>query len=243
MNLDLALVMPVYNEESCIEEVVHSWFETLSSLDISFRMIVLNDGSSDNTGKVLEKYKNNNWVHVINKPNGGHGPTILMGYKKAVGIAKWVFQCDSDNEMESRYFPELWNCRNDYDALFGTREGRQQNLARKIITLVSRLTVRIFFGKGVQDVNTPYRLIKTEYLEKIIVQIPEHTFAPNVIISGTLSKAGARILNKTVPHNQRKTGSVSIVKWSLWKAALKSFFQTLSCRPKLKIPTRISKIL
>ncbi len=234
MPLDLALVMPVYNEEACIVRVVESWRAVLSHLGMDFRMIVLNDGSSDGTQDALAAFAGDERIEVINKENSGHGPTILMGYYRAVELADWVFQCDSDDEMKAEHFPDLWEKRETYDALFGVREGRRQNLARKFISVCSRLTVGLLFGKGVTDVNTPYRLIRANLLKQILAYIPYDTFAPNVVISGTLAKAGVRIYEQPVPHELRKTGSVSILRWKLWRGAVKSFWQTLYCRPAIR---------
>jgi glycosyltransferase involved in cell wall biosynthesis len=202
-------------------------------MGIEFRMIVLNDGSRDGTREALAAFEGDPRVTVIHKPNSGHGPTILMGYRQAVELAPWVFQCDSDDEMKPEHFPELWNIRDPYDAVFGLRQGRRQNVGRKIISAGSRLTVRLLFGKGVLDVNTPYRLMRSDLLKQILPQIPDDTFAPNVIISGTLARSGARICNRPVPHEGRRTGTASIVKWKLWKSALKALWQTLRCRPKI----------
>lgn len=232
--LELALVMPVYNEEECIADVVRSWRDALAAERINFRILVLNDGSRDGTAGALQVFADDPHVTVIDKPNSGHGPTILMGYRMAVDLADWVFQCDSDDEMKPDHFGDLWRAREDYDALFGARAGRHQGAVRKLISVVSRLTVRALFGSGVQDVNTPYRLIRAPILRHIVAQIPDDTFAPNVIISGTLARAHARICNLPVPHEQRATGSVSIVRWKLWKAAARSFWQTLRCRPRLE---------
>jgi dolichol-phosphate mannosyltransferase len=235
MDLDLALVMPVYNEEACIAQVVQSWRDALAALGIRFRLIVLNDGSHDGTREALAPFEGDPAVTVIHKSNSGHGPTILMGYRQAVEMAPWVFQCDSDEEMSPEHFPPLWKSRKAYDVLFGTRQGRRQNAARRIISAGSRLTVRLLFGKGVVDVNTPYRLMRSDLLKVILTQIPEDTFAPNIIISGTLARAGARIWNYPVPHEGRRTGTASIVKWKLWKSAWKALWQTLRCRPALDI--------
>ena len=235
MLLDLAIVMPVYNEEACIVDVIRSWYSALSRLNIDFRIIILNDGSTDGTKESLAVFKSDDRIEVTNKRNSGHGPTILMGYRKAVQLARWVFQCDSDDEMKADYFPDLWEKRAEFDALFGVRKGRSQNLIRRFISTCSRLSVRLLFGTGVTDVNTPYRLIRANTLKEIVYQIPDDTFAPNVIISGTLSKAKLRVYEHPVPHESRMTGEVSIVKWKLWQSAVKSFWQTLSCRPVIKV--------
>ena len=88
---ELALVMPVYNEEACVAGVVRAWLEVLGGLGIDFRMIVLNDGSRDRTAEVLAQYAGDARIEAVNKPNSGHGPTILEGYRRAVELADWVF--------------------------------------------------------------------------------------------------------------------------------------------------------
>ncbi len=233
--IDIAVVMPVYNEEACIIDVVSSWHHTLSQLGISFRIVVLNDGSKDNTMDRLQFFADNAQIEIIDKPNSGHGPTILEGYRRVVESVDWVFQCDSDDEMKAEFFPDLWQHREEYDILFGYRADRQQDLGRKLISACSRLTVKAFFGPGVIDVNTPYRLMRAPLLQIILTQIPADTFAPNVIIAGTFAKAHARIYNQPIPHENRKTGTASIIKWKLVRAAFRSFWQTVRCRPTLTL--------
>lgn len=233
MKLDLALVMPVYNEEACVADVVREWREMLSGLDLRFRLLVLNDGSRDGTAQALSVFAKDPHIEVINKPNSGHGPTVLLGYHRAVELAEWVFQCDSDDEMKAHYFPLLWEKRAHYDALFATRTGRTQHFDRRLISAFSRFTVRALFGPGIEDVNVPYRLIRADLLREIIAQIPDDTFAPNVIISGALARAHRPIYNHPVPHEGRKTGQVSITNWKLWRAAARSFARTITCRPTL----------
>lgn len=230
--LEVVLVMPVFNEEDCIVDVVREWHAVLSQSGARFGMLVLNDGSRDHTADRLKTLANLPHLRVINKLNSGHGPTILRGYRDAVKQAEWVFQTDSDGEMPAAAFHQLWNQRNNYDALFGVRAGRQQPLPRRLISAVSRVTVRLLFGGGVADVNTPYRLMRSAILAPMVEQIPEDTFAPNVIISGTFARWGCRILNLPVPHSGRRTGKVSLVRWSLWRSAYRAFRQTLVCRPE-----------
>lgn len=231
---DLAMVMPVYNEADCITQVVDSWVRTLSDLGIRFRLIVLNDGSRDATQTRLEGFASDPRIVVINKPNEGHGPTILRGYRMAVEMAVWTFQCDSDDEIRAEHFARFWERRDHYEAIFGIRSGRTQNTERKFISAASRGVIRFLFGRGVDDVNVPYRLMRSCRLREILDQIPCNTFAPNLIIAGAFARSRLPIANLPVPHEGRRTGTVSIMKWRLWKAVLRAFVQTLRCRPRLE---------
>jgi len=227
---DVEIVIPVYNEAACINEVLDDWIRELDLFSISYRLLVLNDGSRDKTADVLARYDNNPKAKIINKQNSGHGPTILQGYHMAVDDAQWVFQVDSDNEIAAQHFKTLWQEREKYDAVIGIRANRNQPLSRKIISFFSRLVVTLFYGAGVTDVNCPFRLMRAEVLKQILTHIPENTFAPNVAISGFLTLMKANVLNIPVPHSNRQTGEVSIKKWKLLKAALKSFMQIIQIR-------------
>ena len=78
--------------------------------------------------------------------------------------------------------------------------------------------------------NAPYRLLRTTVLQPILEQIAPDTFAPNVIISGLLTLAGARLHHVPVRHQQRRTGEATIAKWNLWRSAWCSFLETVRCR-------------
>jgi dolichol-phosphate mannosyltransferase len=241
-NFELTIVMPVYNEQDAIEGVVQEWMEEMRRLGIRVEFRLYNDGSRDGTAERLESLKK---IYpdliAVNKPNEGHGTTILRGYREAT--APWVFQTDSDGEMPASSFGELWRRRENYDALFGIRQGRVQATARKWISFVSRSIVTLLFGRGVADVNTPYRLIRRPILQAIVSEFPQKMQSPNVPISGALARAGVRIWNQPVPHQERQTGTVSIVRWSLWRAAFRSFKETMLCLPKLgRIARKIDEI-
>ena len=222
----LSVVMPVYNEGAVIAEVVTAWIQELERLGIDYEFRAYDDGSADETGRILERLAaEQHGMVVTRKANSGHGPTILRGYREAFG--EWIFQVDSDDEMGPEHFGQLWAQRDDYDLLVGRRQHRDSPLARRLITAGSRATVWALFGRAVTDVNAPYRLIHRSALARLLSRIPDDTFAPNVIISGLAAREGLRVREVWVPHRGRRTGTVSIVKWRLWRAAACAFAQTL----------------
>ena len=229
MSEKLCVVMPVYNEQEAIGPVLEKWASALDVLNIDYSIRPYNDGSKDNSLSVMrEVAKGLPHVDVHDKPNGGHGNTILTGYREAAADGfDWIFQIDSDDEMGPEKFGELWEKRGDYDFLVGIRDGRIQQLPRKVISFVSRLCVRMFYGKSVWDVNTPYRLMRASAFGEFYEAIPLTTFAPNVILSGLAARHKLRCYEIRVPQHDRTTGEVSIKKWKLLKAAMKSSFQTI----------------
>lgn len=233
--LDLNLVMPIYNEDEIIEVVVVDWITHLDKLNINYKIKLYNDGSKDNTLDVItslqKKYQDR--IVVIDKKNSGHGPTILQAYKDSLN-ANWIFQVDSDNEMKAKYFEQFWNKKEDFDFLIGKRVNRISPLFRKIMTYISYVVVRLFFGKGIKDVNSPYRLIKTEVFNTVFKSIPDDTFAPNIIVAGMACKNNIKVKSIDIEFTERTTGvptlNTSILK--LFKISFKSFYQIISYAKK-----------
>jgi hypothetical protein len=139
-----------------------------------------------------------------------------------------VFQVDSDDEMPPQGFETLWSRRGDFDFLIGGREGRESPPVRKVISAVSRLTVRALFGRGVRDVNSPYRLMRLSCLRALLAHVPGEPFAPNVILSGLAARAGLRIGEWPVPHQGRRAGSGSLTPVRALKGAVRSFRETVA---------------
>ena len=229
-NKELIVVTPVYNEQEVITTVIKKWTKALSELAIDYELRVYNDGSKDNTLQVLRdlepNYPN---LKIIDKSNSGHGPTILKGYKESLN-ADWIFQIDSDDEIDVTYFPELWNNREQYDFLIGKRMNRNTPAIRKLISFISRLTISILYGSRVYDVNCPYRLMRTDAVKDFIIKIPDYTLTPNLIIAGMTSRTNLRVFQTEVRFKFRTTGEVSIKRWKLIKFSFKSFWQTFLFR-------------
>jgi len=228
--LDLAVVIPVYNEEGSIEKVINKWNTELLKTGINFKIHIYNDGSKDKTSEILNKLKkkNNNLI-VHNKANSGHGPTILQSYCKN-SYANWIFQTDSDDEIEAESFQRFWNYRDRCEFIIGRRTDRRNPLSRSIVSSVARTLVNILYGKSVYDVNCPYRLMKTSSFENCFFSIPKKSFAPNVIISGYAAWKKIKTAEIEVIFKPRTTGEVSIKKFKLFKAALISGLQIILYR-------------
>jgi len=234
MNYELVGVMPVYNEAPCLQKVLNAWLQEWMRLGIHCHMIVVNDGSSDETTAILRAWAADSRLTIIqHASNRGHGPSILEGYRRAVSMAEWVFQTDSDDEISPIHFVELWRRRHDYDALLGARTGRRQRLVRHCISGMSRVSVGMLFGNRVKDVNVPYRLIRSDQLASIVHCMAPDVFAPNVIMSGMLSIMHARVFNLNVPCHRDRAGDGGLSFSKSCRAACKSFCQLIRHRINL----------
>ena len=207
---DVAVVIPVFNEEKLIGECIDEWLNVLDSVNLNYEILIIDDGSSDATISIVERYGDNQNIQAIIKQNEGHGPTILAGYKRAVGIAEWVFQADSDNEISPNQFSALWSRRQGQDAVIAWRQGRDQTTVRRLVTFFARVTTKVLFRCHLRDVNIPFRLIRSETLTILLEKIPSDTFAPNIALSGALSLMNYQVEECPVIFNERIIGESSL---------------------------------
>lgn len=230
-NLDLVIVVPIFNEEGTLEKVLMSWADALSELNIRYGIYAYDDGSTDGTPEQLRELESRiPQLTAQSKLNSGHGPTCLQAYLEFAETAEWIFQVDSDDEMGPGWFYKLWNIRADHDFIVGRRYERESSLARKLISLSARLSVNIFYGPCIYDVNVPYRLMRSGAFLPCFKSIPDKTFAPNVLVSGYAAFHEIKTVEIHIPHQSRYSGQVSIRSWKLIKESIRASFQTLRYR-------------
>jgi len=223
--IDCILVMPAYNEEECVEGVVRAWHTELEkTVNGSFRLVVVNDGSRDRTGALLDELAKSlpNLVPVHQK-NGGHGAALYTGYNKAIELgSRFVFQTDSDDQFLSSDFAKLWAQRETSPFLLGNRLRRFDPLHRLVITRIMRTFLFFIFGAWLVDANIPFRLIRTDYLRRLLARLPSGLFAPNIFLTVLAARDGRNLGHIPVTHIERATGEVTIVRWKLIKVCLRS---------------------
>ena len=209
------LVMPAYNEAENIEEVVAQWHPVamcIANDGIDCRLVVANDGSKDETyEKLLLLQREYALLAPLDKPNSGHGSTVLYLYRYAIeNGADYIFQTDSDGQTSPDEFWQMWENREKYDFQIGTRGGRQDGLSRILVTKTLRLVVWIFFHVWVKDANTPFRLLKAERLKPILEVIPHDYNLANVAVSAIAVKWGYNIGWYPITFRPRQGGVNSI---------------------------------
>ncbi len=214
----LIIVMPTFNEEKTIKKVVNDWVKIAKKY--SGLLLIINDGSTDDTLKILKDIKNKN-IKVINQKNIGHCRSLVKGYKFAIKKSyRHIFQVDSDDQFTTKDFSYFWKNKN-YDFLLGYRKKRFDQLIRLIITRILILFIFLRFGVFINDANTPYRLINGKLLKKYFYKIKHTKYVPNILLSIFFFK---NFKSKTIiiKHKKRKFGVPWIIRLNLLKFCLRS---------------------
>lgn len=223
----LYLVMPAYNEEANIEDVIRQWHpvaERINAEGNEAHLAIANDGSKDSTFAIMQqlqaKYP---CLEPLDKTNSGHGATVLYLYRHAIEKgADFIFQTDSDGQTLPEEFWQMWEHRHDYDFQIGTRGGRQDGFSRIVVTKTLRLVVWLMFHVWVKDANTPFRLMNAKRLQVIMQSIPEDFFLANVAVSAIAVKKKEKIAWYPITFRPRQGGVNSINLKRIFRIGVKS---------------------
>lgn len=226
----LYIIIPAYNEEANIKKVIEEWYPVVEahSGNGESRLVIIDDGSKDDTYKIIcEEAENRPLLQAETKPNGGHGATVLHGYKYALKCgADYIFQTDSDGQTLPSEFEQFWKKREENDMVIGWRNKRQDGFSRVFVTKTLKAAIRIKFGVKVKDANTPFRLMKAETLKNYISLIPDDFNLSNVILSVIYVKKGCKVEYIPITFRPRQGGvnSINLKKiFKIGKKAIKDF--------------------
>lgn len=212
----LYIVMPAYNEEANIGATVSDWYPIIRHLnkdgDSGSRLVVVNDGSRDNTLSILRQLESSlPYLTVIDKPNGGHGSAVLTGYRYAIEKhADYIFQTDSDGQTNPREFPAFWARRHTYDAVIGNRSHREDGASRVFVENTLRFILLLTFGVSVPDSNAPFRLMRTSLVARYLPRMSEDFNLPNVMLTTFFAYYHENIVFREISFRPRTRGTNSI---------------------------------
>lgn len=228
-------VLPAYNEEANIEEVIAQWHpvcERINAEGNEAHLVIANDGSKDRTFAIMQNLQSKYpLLKPLDKPNSGHGATVLYLYRYAIeNKADFIFQTDSDGQTLPEEFWQMWNNRHNYDFQIGTRGGRQDGASRVFVTKTLRLVVWLMFHVWVKDANTPFRLLKTDKLIPILNVIPQDYNLANVAVSAIAVRWHYNIGWYPITFRPRQGGVNSINMRRIFKIGAKALtdFQTIN---------------
>ena len=210
----LVVVVPVFNEDRCIEAVLREWQHAVGEIEPDHHFLLFDDGSTDKSLALIE-----NWAaqqkpgtcHVISRPNVGHGQTCLEGYRAACDLgAEWILQIDSDGQCDPKYFAELWAKRQGRDIVYGKRVERRDGWKRVLATKLVRLVVRLASGANCVDANVPYRLMQTKNLGPLVDSISPDFDLANIALAVQIKHAKWREAVVPITFRPRSGGEPSV---------------------------------
>ncbi len=197
---ELSVVIPVHDEARSIAASIRSWHATLADHAIRAAIIVIDDGSTDGTGAIVEGLALDN-VAVVRQANAGHGAAVLAGYR--LTSAPFVLQVDGDDEIGASQFQALWAARSETVLVLGCREPATRPLVRRAITTLAGLWLRMLAGRAVRDPNVPYRLVPRALLQSVLEAMPPQTFAPNLAMTLHALRHGWQVASVPVVEQPR----------------------------------------
>ena len=208
----LYVVMPAYNEEENIEEVVSSWYPVLEGKSPESRLVVADAGSKDKTHEILLRMKETMpQIDIISDTGTFHGPKVIALYNYAIANgADYIFQTDSDGQTLPEEFGAFWEMRSAYKGIFGHRKVRGDGKSRAFVEKVVCFLIKLYFGVKVPDANAPFRLMNAQTVAKYIGRLDKDYNLPNIMMTTYFAYYKEDMIFREVTFRPRQGGTNSI---------------------------------
>ncbi len=205
--LSVHFFIPAFNEVEGLEFCVDAARAALAKLDVPYRLLLVDDGSSDGTTELVDRLaKHHPEIDALHHPtNRGYGAALRSGFAAAVEAgAEAVAYTDADHPVDMARFVEALPLLETADLVVGYRVRRQETLRRALYSRVYNLLVRILFGVRVRDVNFSFKWLRVDLLSRM--ELDSNT----VFIDGQLlaeaHRCGGRIVEVPVEYQPRELG-------------------------------------
>jgi len=222
--MKLSVIIPVYNEETTVQEVVNR----VQSVEINKEIIIVNDGSTDKTGKFLNELRNKDLTILSHPKNMGKGASIRTAIQKASG--EIIIIQDADLESNPNEYDRLTEPikQGKTDVTYGSRfingRGKTPPVSYAANRFLTGLT-NILYGSSLTDMETCYKCLKTKTLKEMRVRANRFDFEPE--LTAKLLKKGYSILEVPVSYEFR---TISSGKKIGWKDGISAIYTLLKYR-------------
>jgi len=218
----LSVILPAHNEEVAIASTVQEVVTALADWLEDFEVIVVNDGSKDQTKALVEEIATAYpCVRLINHPeNQGYGAALVSGFES---ISKELaFFMDSDGQFDihdlERFFPLI----DEYDAVLGYRIDRQDTRMRKLNAWGWKMLVRLVFGLRVRDVDCAFKLYRSKFFYEHRLETRGAMINTEILYKFT--REGYTYTQIGVHHLPRRGGRATGAKLSVITRAFRELF-------------------
>ena len=203
--MDISVVIPLLNEQASIEDL-HDWIvSVMQSNELSYEILFIDDGSTDNSWEVIRKICAKNSVVRGFKfsKNFGKSQALHAGFEKTKGY--FIIKMDADLHDRPNEIPEIYKMINDqgYDIVSGWKKKRYDSYFGK--NLPSKLfnwAARKISGLSLNDFNCGLKAYKSEVIKTIEVYGEMHRYIPVLAVNAGFTN----ITEKVVIHQARKYG-------------------------------------
>ncbi|MDO8269689.1 MAG: glycosyltransferase family 2 protein [Candidatus Levybacteria bacterium] len=204
MNPEYSVVIPVLNEDESLSELIARIKEAFEVLDKKYEIIFIDDGSSDNTFSLLQKYaRDNSHIHVISfRRNMGKSTALSLGFQKAKG--DFIITMDADLQDDPANIARLIEGQKsgDFDLVSGWRKNRKDSILKVINSkFFNNFVIPLLFGSHFNDMNSGLKLYKKDLAKDIKIYGGMHRFIPILA-----SEMGFKVKEVPTQHNPRKYG-------------------------------------
>lgn len=236
MKPGVSFFCPAYNDEGNIRNTVESVVSTFNRLSLDHEIVIVDDGSPDNTGAVADQLAlEYDTVRVVHhKTNRGYGGALRTGFREASGFDLLTYT-DGDGQYDFSEFELLLNALKDEACVIGYRLNRADGLLRDIQTKVYGLLLRFLFKLRVKDVNCSLKLYSRSALDGIEIESDSAFLDGEVLIK--LSRNGVQFIEVGVHHHPRLHGEASGSKVSVITGTIRDVFSYWRrCRKNHHVP-------
>ncbi len=209
---ELSVFFPCYNEEKNIKNTVSKAIPILQKTAAKWEIILINDGSKDSTGKVLEEIQREypKQIKIItHSPNRGYGAALKSGLYNSQ--YQWITFTDSDGQFDFSEITDLIKKQQSSkaDIVIGYYLSRQVSKTAILTSKIWELIVFILFGLRVTDIDCGFKLLN----KKVVETIPKLEAERGAFISSEFliksKKAGFKIVEIGVHHYPRVEGKAT----------------------------------
>jgi len=197
--MQISVVVSLMNEEENIKYLIKEVDEALQNF--TYELILVDDGSTDNTVNEIKKYMNNKTKLVIFNRNYGQTPAMAAGIEIAQGDL--IVTMDGDLQNDPSDIPMMIEKLNEgYDVVAGIRAKRQDEPVRKFISKIANKIIRKVTGVHITDYGCTLKVFKKDIAKNLQLYGELHRFIP------ILAKIyGAKIAEVPIKHHERQFGS------------------------------------
>ena len=222
VDCSLSVILPAHNEEEAIATTVHEVIDTLSTWIQDFEVIVVDDGSKDRTGVILDTIAvTHSCLHVIHHPvNQGYGAALVSGFEAVT--KNLVFFMDSDGQFDIHDLERFFSLLEEYDAVLGYRIHRQDTWMRKVNAWGWKILVGMVFGIYVRDVDCAFKLYPANFFHEYKLETRGAMINTEILYKFT--RAGYTYTQLGVRHLPRRGGRATGAKPSVIIRAFRELF-------------------